>query len=211
MIELFAFPLIVAILFFSIIVHEYSHGFIASLLGDPTPKISGRLTFNPCAHIDLFGTIILPVTLLIITTQMGYPFAFGYAKPILINPAKFSNPRKGIMWVGIAGPLSNFILALILSILHWLPFPSFLQELFEFGIIINVILGIFNLIPLPPLDGSRIVLAFLPYEYAYHYTKLERFGFIIILVLFMTRILHWLILPLAGVLLSLLGVNTQVY
>jgi len=210
MAEIISLILILAILFFSIIIHEYSHGRIAALLGDPTAKAAGRLTLNPLAHIDPFGTFILPITLFITTLQLGRPFAIGYARPVPINPANFTNPKKGMMWVGLAGPASNFILALIFSLLRAIITMPFLREIFAYAVLVNVILAVFNLIPIPPLDGSRVLLYFLPYKYASPYLKLERYGFLIILLLFFTRIIHLLVLPVISFILRLLQVPMQV-
>ncbi len=196
---------IIAILFFSIIIHEYAHGWVAYRLGDITPKISGRLTLNPLAHIDVFGTILLPIFLLIISRGA---FAFGYAKPVPINPYNFRNPKKDIMWVGIAGPLSNFILAIIFILLIKLRlFVGFLYDIFIYGILINLILCIFNLLPLPPLDGSRVVAAFLPYRQALQYLKLEMVGFIVIVGLISLGFLHWFIFPIIRIIFYLFRIE----
>ncbi|MCD6228981.1 MAG: site-2 protease family protein [Candidatus Omnitrophica bacterium] len=196
---------VIAILLFSIIIHEYAHGWVAYRLGDITPKISGRLTLNPLAHIDIFGTILLPIFLLIISRGA---FAFGYAKPVPINPYNFRNPKKDMMWVGIAGPLSNFILAIIFILLIKLHlFVGFLYDIFIYGILINLILCIFNLLPLPPLDGSRVVATFLPYRQALRYLKLEIVGFIIIVGLISLGFLHWFIFPIIRVIFYLFKIE----
>ncbi len=172
----------------SIIVHEVSHGYAAYLLGDDTAKRQGRLNFNPLKHIDTFGTIILPL-LLLISTRGG--LAFGYAKPVPINPYNFKNYKKDTAITAAAGPLSNFIIAVILSVILRLIIGS-LDPLMQIGsgqavllkviynvIFINLFLGLFNLIPFPPLDGSKVLGAFLSDEMYFKFTAQERKGMMI--------------------------------
>ncbi len=163
------------VLIVSITVHELAHAFSADRLGDPTPRSYGRLTLNPIAHADLLGTILLP--LLSLTT--GIP-TIGWAKPVPIDPYNFSHPRRDEFLVALAGPLANFSLALVFSLLlkiGLLPFPV----AFIF-IAINVSLGVFNLIPLPPLDGSKIFLNLLPLDQAQEWQEsLEKYGYYILL------------------------------
>ncbi|MCL4366192.1 site-2 protease family protein [Patescibacteria group bacterium] len=181
------FALSIIILLFSVIVHEVMHGVMALKFGDHTAERAGRLTLNPIPHIDLFGTILLPA-LLIFT---GSPILFGWAKPVPVNPLNFSNLRKGELLVSAAGILANFslaiIAALIFHLLNALPqtFPSLLGSLLRFTVTINLILGIFNLFPIPPLDGSKILLSQLPYNLARSYQRIEPYGFLILLVLLM--------------------------
>lgn len=197
--------LLITILLFSITFHEYAHGLIAYKLGDNTPQISGRLTINPLKHIDILGTIIMPILLIVITRGM---FAFGYAKPVPINPYNFKNPKKDIMWVGLAGPASNFLIALALSIvLRMGLLGGIIKEVVQYGVVINLILFTFNLIPIPPLDGSRVVSAFLSYKNSYRYLKLETVGFIIIIMLLMSGMLEWFIKPVLRILLNIMGLN----
>ncbi len=197
--------LLICILFLSVVLHEYSHGWVAYRLGDITPQISGRLTLNPIAHIDIFGTILLPIALLLMS---GGNFTFGYAKPVPINPNNFKNPKKDMMWVGLSGPVTNIVLALVfIGIVKSGVFVDPLYTVFLYGIFINLILALFNLIPVPPLDGSRVVASFLSYRQAYQYLKLERFGFLIIALLVFSRILHWLIFPVIQFVLSLFRID----
>lgn len=183
--ELFAFSIL--ILLFSVIVHEVMHGVVALKFGDHTAERAGRLTLNPIPHIDLFGTILLPA-LLIFT---GSPILFGWAKPVPVNPLNFSNLRKGELFVSAAGILANFGLAiaatLIYHFLNALPqtFPAIVGTLLRFTVTINLVLGIFNLFPIPPLDGSKILLSRLPLNLAKSYQKIEPYGFLILLVLLM--------------------------
>ncbi len=191
-----------AILFFSIIVHEVAHGYVALRSGDPTAKFSGRLTLNPLHHIDLFGTIILPILLIILRS----PFLIGWAKPVPINPYNLRNPRKDMAKIGVAGPLSNLGLALVFAIIFRLLGRGFLSDLVFIGVYINSLLFVFNLIPIPPLDGSRIVGAFLSYDAYEKYMRLERYGFIIIFAL-VFLVFNYTVFPLVR---GLVGVLTGV-
>ena len=194
----------ILILLFSIVLHEYAHGWAAYKLGDYTPKLSGRLTLNPLAHIDPFGTVILPFFLLIATQGR---FSIGYAKPVPINPYNFKNPRRDMIWVGLAGPLMNFILAILLSLTAKLIANYQINQIINNAAFLNIILAVFNLLPIPPLDGSRIVAGLLPYQAAYQYNKLEPLGFIIVIVLLLSGLFNWLILPLSFLIARLIGVN----
>jgi Zn-dependent protease len=185
----------IPVLLFSVTIHEVSHGFIAEKRGDPTAKIAGRLTLNPIAHLDLFGSIIFPLLLVIARS----PFVFGWAKPVPVNFYNLINPKKDMILVAIAGPVSNFLLgficAIFLRILNMSLFlPLFILQLlvkiFVYGIIINTILGVFNLIPIPPLDGSRIVMGLLPYPYSSSFSRLEPYGIFIFLFLFALGIIN---------------------
>ncbi len=196
-----------AIIFVSITFHEYAHGWVANKLGDPTPKLSGRLTLNPLAHIDPFGTVVMPILLYILSRGT---FTFGYAKPIPINAYHFKNPKKDIKWVGLSGPSANILIALVLSLIFRLNIP-FISQVLLLGIIINLILAVFNLIPIPPLDGSRVVASFLPNKLAQTYLKLEPYGIIIVLGLILIRVFDWLILPIVLFIANLLlGTNISI-
>ncbi len=169
-------------LLFSLVFHEVSHGYIAYRLGDPTARNAERLTMNPLAHIDPLGTVILPILLAISQS----PFFFGWAKPVPFDPSYFKDQRKGIMLVGAAGPASNIFLAVVAIVVfrlfaHRMPDPFIL--FFYFLCMTNMFLAAFNLIPIPPLDGSRIAAWFMPQHILRKYMKLERFGMLLIILL----------------------------
>ena len=187
---------------FSIILHEVAHGYAAYRLGDPTAANSNRLTLNPIAHIDLFGSIILPVILIV----TGSPVLLGWAKPVPINPYHFRNLKKGIMITGAAGPLVNFILALAAGLLFQLanPYSEVLGWFLAYFCATNVALGVFNLIPLPPLDGSRVLYGLLPRGLDDQYLSIERYGIFILFGLLWLGVLDRIIYPISMFILRLL-------
>lgn len=206
------FALSIIILLFSVIVHEVMHGLVALKFGDHTAERAGRLTLNPIPHIDLFGTILLPA-LLILT---GSPLLFGWAKPVPVNPLNFSSLRKGELFVAAAGILANFTLAItaaiIFHILNALPqtFPALIGSLLRFTVLINLVLGIFNLFPIPPLDGSKVLMSQLPLHLAKAYQRIEPYGILILLILLMipfgsSSLLQTVLGFLVGVFSNLLG------
>ena len=200
-----------------IILHEVAHGWVASRCGDPTARMMGRLTLNPLPHIDPTGLLVFGLT------SLSGSFVFGWAKPVPVDPRNFRNPAKDMMLVALAGPLTNFILATLFGILLWVVihiFPPqqwlqsssyvFALKTIQTGVIINFGLGWLNLIPIPPLDGSKVVAYFLPATTAYRYLSVERYGFVILLLLLFTGALSLVLGPLvsgsAVGLLSLLGI-----
>jgi len=183
---------LVVVLLLSAVFHEYMHGFVAYKLGDPTAKNAGRLTFNPLKHIDLFGSIIVPVLMLI----SGSSFLFAWAKPVPYNPYNLRDRKYGEAKVALAGPMSNLALAIVFAlILRLMPFISLtFSGLIAIIIYINLILMVFNLVPIPPLDGSKIVSVFLSPEKKERYLSLERYGILFVL-LFVLLFSDLLILP----------------
>lgn len=169
-----------------IVAHEYAHGRVALHFGDPTAKDSGRLTFNPVSHMDPFGSVIFPLILLLIPGGA----IFGWARPVPVNTRNFQDYKKGVFWVSFAGPLANISLAILSALAFalvraYMPASSFLAEplshIFQFSVLINMILAMFNLIPLPPLDGSKMVSVFLPYPALQKYQQIEQYTFHIFL------------------------------
>jgi Zn-dependent protease len=179
-IDLETLLLLLPILLASLTLHELAHGITADRLGDPTPREHGRLTLNPIAHLDPLGTIILVITLLYSN------FAFGWAKPVLVNPRYFRRPREGMAIVAVAGPATNFLLALAcllpIRLLDLGP-ESQLYEVLRAAFIVNVVLGVFNLIPIPPLDGSRVVAVLMDRSTYARWVQLDAYGFVFVLAL----------------------------
>jgi Zn-dependent protease len=178
-IAIFAIPVIVAIT-----LHEAAHGFVALYFGDDTAAKSGRVTLNPLKHVDPIGTILLPALLLL--TKAG--FIFGYAKPVPVNFAALRHPKRDMIWVAGAGPAMNVLLALISLALLFLLSGSgavtWLHALLATSVQINLVLAVLNLLPIPPLDGSKVALGLLPPKLAVPFWRLSRFGFLFILVIF---------------------------
>lgn len=201
----------IIILFVSIIIHECAHAWTAYRLGDPTAKALGRLTLNPLKHIDPVGTILLP-GILIVFRMMGLEtFVFGWAKPVPIDFTKLRHPRRDIMLVGMAGPVVNITIALLASLmLHQLAALGthpFILQLLIFAVFVNLLLAIFNLMPIPPLDGSRLILSLLPSRLATIYGRLENYGVLIIIVLLYFDFSERVVLPIVEACGNILGVS----
>ncbi len=179
-------PFIMAVVF-----HEYAHGYVAKTWGDTTAKDAGRLTLNPIPHMDLMGTVVFPVIMML----SGINILFGWAKPVPINPTRFKKYRHGLFWVSLAGPGMNFLLAVLSAAVFcgirlWVPQTFYLYEpligMAYVSVSLNYALGIFNLIPLPPLDGSKMVESFLSYQATRKYESISRFSLLILLGLMFT-------------------------
>ncbi len=186
--------MIFIILIFSIILHECAHGLAAERCGDSTARQAGRITLNPIPHLDPIGSILIPGIMILMSLVTGSGFIFGWAKPVPINPYNLNDPKRDMMWVGLAGPATNFAVALFLALVFRLLIisASLGAVILFYGITINLILGFFNLIPIPPLDGSRILTGLLPEEYAYKLSRIEPFGFIILIILFISGIFSFI-------------------
>ena len=181
---------------FAITVHEAAHGYVAKYFGDMTAFQEGRITLNPIKHIDPVGTILIPA----ITLVLG-GILFGWAKPVPVNFSRLRNPKKDMLWVAAAGPASNLVMAIIwamvikFSILLPSSFTMPLAFMGAVGVMINTVLMVLNLLPLPPLDGGRIAVSLLPHHLAYRYAMVERYGFIILLALLFTGVLSLIMSP----------------
>ncbi len=187
-----AVPILLAVTF-----HELAHGYVAYKFGDHTAKDAGRLTLNPLKHLDPLGTLVFIVTRMI-----------GWAKPVPVNPYNLKNPKKDMMWVSIAGPAANMVLAVVSAILYKLMLtlpvtdPILVKRILlplammlQMSVVLNIGLAVFNLIPVPPLDGSKILMGLLPASQAIAYSRIEPYGFFILLALIFFRITDYLIFP----------------
>jgi Zn-dependent protease len=193
--------IMLVVLFFSVIIHEVAHGYIALLNGDSTAKLYGRLTLNPLPHIDPIGTILVPALLILTNSSI----MFGWAKPVPVNPRNFRNIKTGEISVSAAGVLSNFFLAVVFAqLLPWAQNNPGFFLVCKYGVIINLYLMLFNLIPIPPLDGSRIVMPLLPYSWQQLYAQLEPVGFVLILLLLYSGLWSILIMPIFHFLIGIL-------
>jgi Zn-dependent protease len=193
----------------AIILHEYAHGWTANRLGDPTAKLLGRLTLNPFKHIDPIGSVLLP-GLLLFAYLNGWTrslFLFGWAKPVPVNFLRLHHPKRDMILVAAAGPLINVILAVVIALILRSGFlPAAVQDVLIWAIELNLVLAVFNMIPIPPLDGSRVVSGLLPNHMLAAYNRLENYGIVIVLMLLQLGLLRF-IYPIVDFLAALLGVR----
>ncbi|OGT41286.1 MAG: peptidase [Gammaproteobacteria bacterium RIFCSPHIGHO2_12_FULL_37_34] len=195
---------------FAISLHEVAHGLLASWFGDQTAKLSGRLSLNPLKHIDPIGTVLLPLVMLMVSN-----FIFGWAKPVPVDPRNLHHPRRDMAFVALAGPLSNIVMAFCWGLIAktgmmlegggngWLGIP--LVYMGTAGIMINVVLGVLNLIPIPPLDGGKVLMSILPPRLAYHVGFLEPYGFLILVLLLFSGMLSRVIEPFVFLIINMIG------
>ncbi len=200
-IAIYALPVI-----FAITVHEAAHGYAAKHFGDMTAFNAGRITLNPLKHIDMFGTIILPA----LTVMLG-GILFGWAKPVPVDFRRLRNPKKDMLWVAAAGPASNFVMAIFWALV--MKFSVNAPEAFvlpltlmaKAGVTINIVLMVLNLLPLPPLDGGRIAVSLLPINLARPFAQIERYGFIILIILLFSGVLGRILEPLINLVYALIS------
>ncbi len=203
--EVLGFLVLLPLFVMAVVVHEVSHGWVALRLGDTTALSAGRLTLNPFRHIDPVGTVLLPLALLLFRA----PFLFGWAKPVPVNAMNMRHPRRDMLWVGAAGPAANFSLALVAALflkgLGSLA-PALVVVLGKYLVVMNLVLGTFNLLPIPPLDGSRVLTGLLPLPLAKRMFALERWGFLIVMALLYLGVLNRILWPVVEFLAKALGV-----
>lgn len=193
-IAVYALPIL-----FAITLHEAAHAYAAKYFGDLTAYSQGRMSLNPIRHIDPVGTILIPLALALLSS----PFLFGYAKPVPVDFSRLRRPKRDMLWVALAGPAANLLMAFGWAVLYFILVGADMQEEYFFrvseaGIWINVALFAFNMFPLPPLDGGRIMTSLLPMRYALPFARLEPYGFFIVLALMMLNLLKYWMLPVAG-------------
>ncbi len=202
--------------FMAVVFHEFAHGYVANRWGDPTAKDAGRLTLNPLPHMDPIGTVLFPV----MNMLLGINLLFGWARPVPIDPTRFTKYRPGLFWVSFAGPFTNFLLALVSAAVFcalraWAPEDFYLYEpliaMCYVSVSLNYALGIFNLLPLPPLDGSKMVQSFMSPQMTLRYESLARYSFFILLALLFTGGLNFISYPIRVLSETTLGLMALVF
>ena len=207
LIAVYAIPLI-----FAITLHEAAHGYVARMFGDTTAEQAGRISLNPIRHIDPIGTLLVPAVILLMSKLLGSPgILFGWAKPVPVDFRRLRNPKKDMLWVAAAGPASNFLMAIFWVLV--MKFSVNMPEAFvlpmalmaKAGVSINIVLMVLNLLPLPPLDGGRIAVSLLPMRLARPFAQIERYGFIILIVLLFSGVLSRILDPLINLVYALIS------
>jgi len=200
-IAIYALPVV-----FAITLHEAAHGYVAKYFGDTTAYSMGRVSLNPIRHIDPVGTVILPLVLLAVSKLVGGGFIFGWAKPVPVNFANLRSPKADMLWVAAAGPAANLVMAIFWVLMVKLAFTKALGDfslplalMGAAGVLVNSILMVLNLLPIPPLDGGRIVVSLLPHRQAYLFSRIEPYGLFIIIGLMLLKVLDYVLWPLVGV------------
>src|SRR5262245_54750333 len=188
---------------FAITLHEAAHGYVARMFGDQTAWMLGRVTLNPLKHIDPVGTVLVPLSLLLISKLMGGGgFLFGWAKPVPVNFGNLRHPKRDMLWVAAAGPAANFAMAVAWAFVAKLSTSKGIDLMASIGIITNVVLMVLNLFPILPLDGGRIAVSLLPHRLAMSYARLEPYGFMLVILLLVTGALNVLMMPFVNFFLS---------
>jgi Zn-dependent protease len=191
---------------FAITLHEAAHGYVARMFGDQTAWMLGRVTLNPLKHIDPVGTVLVPLSLLLVSKLMGGGgFLFGWAKPVPVNFGNLRHPKRDMLWVAAAGPAANFVMAVAWAFVAKLSTSNGVDFMASIGIITNVVLMVLNLFPILPLDGGRIAVSLLPHRLAMSYARLEPYGFMLVILLLVTGALNVLMAPFVNFFLSFFG------
>jgi Zn-dependent protease len=191
---------------FAITLHEAAHGYVARIFGDQTAWMLGRVTLNPLKHIDPVGTVLVPLSLLLISKLMGGGgFLFGWAKPVPVNFGNLRHPKRDMLWVAAAGPAANFVMAVAWAFVAKFSTSKGVDLMASIGIITNVVLMVLNLFPILPLDGGRIAVSLLPHRLAMSYARLEPYGFMLVILLLATGALNVLMAPFVNFFLSFFG------
>ena len=206
-IAVYALPVI-----FAITLHEAAHGYVAKYFGDLTAYSQGRVSLNPIRHIDPVGTVILPLLLLALSKLFGGGFIFGWAKPVPVNFGNLRRPKADMLWVAAAGPAANLVMAIFWILMVKLSFMDFLGAfsmplalMGAAGVLVNAIFMVLNLLPIPPLDGGRIVMSLLPHKQAYQFSRIEPYGFFIIIALLFLKVLDYVMWPLVALTIQVIG------